>query len=84
MDKLKKLETYQFEDLLQTLSCKRYQLPGKRAFVPTLSPSKRVDSGDTGCISVLSLTCFVLAMNDICRDWMLIESKRPKPPPPVE
>ena len=76
-EKLHKLETYQVDDLIQMLHYKRYCLPGKRVFVPTCSPSKS-DQERKAVINASSFVSFVFLMNDIVRDWMLVEGKRPK------
>lgn len=58
------------------LSYKRYLIPGKRGFVPTCSPTKP-DNNSKPVVNALSLICFILILNDIVRDWMLVEEKRP-------
>ena len=66
------------------LLIKRFQIPGKgKGIVPTNSPKKLARNENTEIININSVVCFILAMNGACRDWMLIESKRPVPPPPV-
>ena len=57
---------------------KRYLIPGKRGYVPTCSPSK-ADNNLKPVVCALSLISFILIMNDIVRDWMLVEEKRPPP-----
>jgi len=65
--KMQKLDTYQFEDLFQIILSKRYFVAGERGVTASLSPRKRKEENEF--ISVHSAKCYVLGMNDICRDW---------------
>lgn len=82
VEKLIKLESYQVEDLIHMLTHKRYSHPGRRSYTPSLSPSK-TDARGSPVLNALGLVSFIFIMNDIIRDWMLVEAKRPKKPEPV-
>ena len=54
------------------------QVPQNPQRVNTCSPRRDTRKGDER-INIHTVKCFVFAMNSLCRDWMLIESKRPEP-----
>ena len=78
-DKCQMLDAYQFEELVAVLKEHRVSRALRREKAVSCSPSK---VRENEVLNILSAKCFVLAINNVCLDWQLVERRRPKPPPP--